>query len=441
MFAIVDVETTGSHASGNSMMEIAVAIHDGEKVVEEFSTLLNPNRYIPRNIRALTGITPEMVEDAPYFADVAEKVHKLLGDHIFVAHNVSFDLSFLQAAFSKFGFLFRPRCLCTVRYARKIRPGLRSYSLANLCKHFDVKNEAAHRALGDTRATAQIFSKLLELDRVNAWRELTKMNKGEFNLPANLPAWQYHKTPQKPGVYYFLDQAEKPLYIGKARNLKKRVASHFSTDKSSSRNQAFKREIYGIQYQLTGSELIAELLEDHEIRHYWPYYNHAQKRPKVKFGVYAFRDQKDRWRLGINKINRHQGFVAQFFSYNQAVEFSLSMADTYNLDRNLCGLPDMFQVGVTDPGEHNENFEEFLQKETLRHENLLLKTPGRKKGESGYIMLQKGQLKGYFFTRMDDPERHWKKILKWVKPLNSSITTDSILRRAKRLAEEQITVG
>ncbi|MDZ7846631.1 MAG: 3'-5' exonuclease [Owenweeksia sp.] len=203
MFAVVDVETTGGHASGHCMTEIAIVIHDGLKVVDQYSTLLNPGRAIPIGIQSLTGISPEMVEKAPFFGQVAQEVHDFLGSHIFVAHNVNFDYAFVKAALADCGIDYKPRRLCSVRFARRIEKGLRSYSLSNLCKHFNVSNEAAHRAWGDASATAQILGYLLEKDTGAQWQQLIKMNSGEFNLPAHLSSQDYHSLPEVPGVYYF----------------------------------------------------------------------------------------------------------------------------------------------------------------------------------------------------------------------------------------------
>ncbi|MGB0980156.1 MAG: exonuclease domain-containing protein, partial [Croceimicrobium sp.] len=241
MFAIVDIETTGSYAKGNGITEIAIYISDGLKVIEKFDTLLNPQKPIPYAIQKLTGINDNMVADAPSFAEKAEEIKALLADHIFVAHNVNFDLGFVQAAFKELGYSYNPRRLCTVRYARKIIPGLRSYSLSSLCRHFGLKNDQAHRAWADTEVTSHILHDLLSKDLAGLWQSMIKLNKGEINLPANLPAQEFHDLPMAAGVYYFYNDKGEILYIGKASRLKSRVASHFSADKSSARSMAFKR--------------------------------------------------------------------------------------------------------------------------------------------------------------------------------------------------------
>ena len=137
LYAIVDLETTGGKATRHRITEIAIALHDGEKVVDRWESLINPEQYIPMGITELTGITQEMVEDAPKFYEVAKKVVEMTEKAIFVAHNVRFDYSFLREEFKRLGYTFSRRQLCTVRLSRKAFPGLRSYSLGKLIKHFD----------------------------------------------------------------------------------------------------------------------------------------------------------------------------------------------------------------------------------------------------------------------------------------------------------------
>jgi len=427
LFAVVDVETTGGHASGHKMTEIAIVIHDGTKVVEEYSTLLNPQQPIPLSIQTLTGISPEMVDDAPLFKEVAEEVHTLLGDHIFVAHNVNFDYAFVRSALAESGIDYNPKRLCSVRYSRKVEKGLPSYSLKNLCKYFGIDNEAAHRAWGDARATAQILGLLLDKDTNGQWQYLVKKNSGEFNLPANLPSEDYHRIPEKPGVYYFYDQGGKPIYIGKARNLRKRVATHFISDKETKRSQAFKREIYHIDFELTGSELLASLLEDHEIRHYWPKYNLAQKNPKKRFGVFAYHNQKGEWCLAANRITGQNGYLAEFFSYHAALNWIFGKVQDYQLNPNLCCFPGTETTGSVEA--HGENFENMLKDLQVLPESFLIKTPGREMDEDGFAYIENGRFAGIGFVSQFQEISKSEEVLGYLKSLNNSVTTQSIIAR------------
>ena len=163
-YAIVDIETTGGNASDSRITEIAIIIHDGENVIERYETLVNPEKEIPIPIFALTGINNEMVANAPIFDDISEKVLEMLTDRVFVAHNVNFDYSFVRHQLEQAGFKWTAKKLCTVRAARRIRPGFPSYSLGKLCNSLDITLENRHRAGGDAAATAILFSRLLVWD-------------------------------------------------------------------------------------------------------------------------------------------------------------------------------------------------------------------------------------------------------------------------------------
>src|SRR5690606_9169313 len=152
-YAIVDIETTGGYAAGSAITEVAIRIHDGLSVVEQYDTLINPQCSIPLPIQAMTGITDDMVADSPTFAEVAATIHSLLQGRLFVAHNVNFDYSLLKHHLQVAGYVLSVPKLCTVRMSRKIRPGLPSYSLGRLCDALGIPISQRHRAGGDADAT------------------------------------------------------------------------------------------------------------------------------------------------------------------------------------------------------------------------------------------------------------------------------------------------
>src|SRR5690606_16548038 len=147
--AIVDIETTGGHASAGSITEVAIFIHDGTQIVQQYETLVNPGMPIARYIQALTGITDEMVEDAPPCGSGAGEIFGLLVDKIFFARNVNFVYSFLVHQLDLCGFELQRKKLCTVRLSRKVFPGLPSYSLGKLCRQLKINLQNRHRGTGD----------------------------------------------------------------------------------------------------------------------------------------------------------------------------------------------------------------------------------------------------------------------------------------------------
>ncbi|CCH03374.1 DNA polymerase III, epsilon subunit [Fibrella aestuarina BUZ 2] len=164
MYCIVDVETTGGVKGPTRLTEIALIRHDGNQIVDEFQTLLNPGHPIPPFISQLTRITDAMVAEAPTFDQVADRVHEITDGAIFVAHNVQFDFGFLQKEMNWLDREFLRRTLCTVRLSRKIIPGLPSYSLGKLCRSLEIPVSARHRAYGDAAATVKLFELLLQHD-------------------------------------------------------------------------------------------------------------------------------------------------------------------------------------------------------------------------------------------------------------------------------------
>ncbi len=156
-YCVVDIETTGGRANNHRITEIGIVKVVGDQVVDRWETLLNPQRHIPRNITQLTGIDNDMVVNAPLFSEIADSLRKFLSDSIFVAHNVNFDYGFIRNEFERIEQPFRMPKLCTVREMRKAKPGLKSYSLANLTEHFGIDMTRHHRAMSDAVAAAELL--------------------------------------------------------------------------------------------------------------------------------------------------------------------------------------------------------------------------------------------------------------------------------------------
>jgi DNA polymerase III subunit epsilon len=314
LYAIVDIETTGSYAAANGITEISIHVFDGDKVTQQFETLINPGQPIPYFIQSMTGITDKMVADAPRFDAVAEQIFNLLQDKIFIAHNVSFDYSFVAAHLKDAGYHLQSQKLCTVRLSRKIFPGFPSYSLGKLCRSLDIQVYDRHRAGGDSEATVKLFKKLLENDKEQHIQKSLKRNSKEWILPPNVPKEHFDKLPYTPGVYFFHNEKGKVVYVGKANNIKYRVNSHFSNNSESRQKQNFMQHVHGISYQPCGTELMACILESAEIKKRWPVFNSSQKRWEDVYGIYQFEDQNGYLRLAIDK-NRKRLTPVYTFHY------------------------------------------------------------------------------------------------------------------------------
>ena len=317
MYAIVDIETTGGYAAANDITEIAIVLHDGQGVTEVYQTLIKPSVPIPYFIQSLTGIHPLMLEDAPGFGEVAGQIHEMLQGRIFVAHNVNFDYSFVKHHLAASGLELNAQKLCTVRLARKVFPSLPSYSLGNLCRHFNIIIENRHRAGGDATATARLFDHILQNNGLVHIRESLKRTSKEQCLPLHLPREQIDSLPYSPGVYYFHNQKGKVIYVVKARNIRYRVSSHFTHNGAGRQRQDFLRNIHSVTYQTCGTELMAFILENIEIRKLWPEYNRALKNFTPVFGLYLYEDRGGYLRLVLEKKKNQ---LRSLYTFNSLIE-------------------------------------------------------------------------------------------------------------------------
>jgi len=406
-FAIVDIETTGGYASGSGITEIAILVHDGKKIIKRYETLVNPLYPIPVYIQALTGISEEMVAESPTFEKIAGQVYNLLKGRIFVAHNVNFDYSFIKHQLESAGYPFTAQKLCTVRLSRKIKPGLSSYSLGKLCDTLQIPLSDRHRAAGDAMATAILFSRLLEWDTEGHSSRMLAKKSREQQLPPNMPYEEFDKLPSCPGVYYFLDRTGKAVYVGKAKNIRKRVSSHFTGHSAQPQRQHFLRSIFSIQYERCGTELMALLLEAVEIKRLWPPFNRAMKRQEPKFALYAYEDQQGYLRLAVDKHRKGSTPIHLFSLYTEAVLLLKKLIHDFELHPAFCGFKAMPQASLTPTQEPETSLEELTPEVyNLRVENALhqltnnlpsfaILDRGREEDEQSCIWVENGSLYGF----------------------------------------------
>lgn len=393
MYAIVDIETTGGHAMAHGITEIAIVLHNGREVEGRFHTMINPQLPIPRYITSLTGITNEMVHDAPLFEDVAEKIYNLLHQRVFVAHNVNFDFSFIKHHLQRAGYDFTARKLCTVRMARKVFPGFASYSLGNICRELQIAIKDRHRAMGDTMATVQLFEKILLSDTSGILIGMLKGRSKEQYLPPHLPAPQIDQLPNSAGVYYFYNQKKKIVYVGKATNLQQRVKSHFSNNDSSKRKQEFLRNIHSVSCKTCSSELAALILESTEIRRLWPQYNRSQKKYHHEYGLYTYEDQNGYLRLFIEKKKKHLSPVYTFNLLHEGQVLLKKMIAEFELNESLCFVDRSGQVKITDNADqYNQKVKKAIQS---LHEQLptFLIADGEDE-TANYFLMERGKFIG-----------------------------------------------
>jgi DNA polymerase-3 subunit epsilon len=428
-YAIVDIETTGGNASGSHITEIAIIIHDGTKIIDRWETLVNPQKEIPLAIFSLTGINNEMVRDAPIFDDISEKVLEMLSDRVFVAHNVNFDYSFIRHQLEQSGFKWTARKLCTVRAARKIKSGLRSYSLGKLCHSLDIPLTNQHRAGGDADATAILFSRLLEWDTEGEIEKMIKKTSQDQRLPPNLPPADFENLPDKPGVYYFHDQTRKVIYVGKAINLKKRVASHFSGHSVKQQRQNFLRDIHGISFEVCATELMALLLECAEIKKLWPAYNRALKRFDPKYGLYEYEARSGYRYLAIGKLSKFQTCTETFNSLHNGIYVLQNLAQQFGIDHRFCKygieghgefLPKVDSINLPEVEQHNQQVQDAIDFLLKQRSTFAILDKGRSPEERSCIWVEKGHFYGMGYIPSDIGFTYPLEIKDYVTPYKSN---------------------
>ncbi|OOG72743.1 exonuclease domain-containing protein [Algoriphagus sp. A40] len=412
-FAIVDIETTGGAPSGGGITEIAVLIHDGEQIVHEFQTLINPGHHVPAYITGLTGIDNSMVRSAPTFQEIADQLWTLLDGRIFVAHSVNFDFGFIREAFLKTGKELNSQKLCTVRLSRKVYPGLGSYSLGRLCESQKIPILARHRAMGDAKATALLFDRMMK-ERQEVIFSSLKKNSGEAFLPPHFPLGKFRQIPESCGVYYMLNAKGKVIYVGKALNIRDRFKGHFSGRDLPHLKQQLKGEVVDLQWQLTGSEVMALLVETLEIKRLWPQFNSALKLPKALWGLFHYQDGSGYHRFQVAKLTKNLRPLETFFSSDEALQFLKSGIENYRLCQKLCGLrkvscevvQDQNCLGACRSGENPDSYnlrvDEFIKLIHESKKDLMLTLPGREDGEKAFCYFEAGMLSRYSFLKREE---------------------------------------
>lgn len=414
-YAIIDVETTGGMARFERITEIAIVVHDGAQVTDTFSTLLNPERSIPWNITQLTGITDEMVAHAPRFFEVAKQIVEMTEGAIFVAHNVSFDYSFIREEFARLGYSFSRKQLCTVRLSRAVFPGLASYSLSNLKRHFGIYAEQSHRALDDTLATVQIFERILAAQEGNnSVKSLVNHGVRESKLPQNITLERLHSAPEACGVYYLHDERGEVIYVGKSLNIRKRLFEHFADQ--TPKGEKLRTGVADFSFEITGSELVALLLESAEIKRLQPPINRALRLRQYTGCIFTYTDQRGYRCLAAgqrSKRNMRQlELVADFPKLTSARAWLDSIARQHQLCGRLCNLDSREHacfhytihqcygacVGEESPEAYNERVADALAVLSRGlHGSFILVENGRHDSEQAVVAVKDGQFAGFGF--------------------------------------------
>lgn len=409
MFAIVDIETCGAKFAYQKgrIIDICILVHDGISVVDKFSTLINPDCRIGSFYTNLSGITNEMVKDAPRFHEVAKDVLQFTEGKIFVAHNVSFDYNFIRDEFTSLGFRFKRDTLCTVKLSRKLLPGKKSYSLGNLCASIGIEIFDRHRAEGDAIATAKLLDILLQLKTQNKEYRTKGLQQIMTTRVENIKKYILDKLPETCGVYYFLNKEGRIIYIGKSVNMYQRAQSHFNSD--SKKSKTMLNELYNVDFVETGSELISLLQESQEIKRHKPMFNRQRKKDVFTHCIRWYENEEGILSLQLIPFQEEETYLVAFTNYASARERLESWIEQYTLCLRYCGLTSDDSIcfhhqikkcnGICVQKEekevYNKRVKQIIQYYTYAASSFMTIERGRSADEKAFCVIENYQFVGY----------------------------------------------
>jgi DNA polymerase-3 subunit epsilon len=408
LYVIIDIETTGGKFNEEGITEIAIYKFDGHEVVDQFISLVNPEREIQPFVVNLTGINSNMLKNAPKFYEIAKRIVEITEGCVLVAHNAQFDNRILTTEFSRLGFDFERETLCTVELAKTLIPDLPSYSLGKLVRSLGIPVTDRHRASGDALATVKLFKLLLSKDVEKTIIQNFLRKEPKLQLEPKLIDI-IAKMPSITGVYYIHNKDGRIIYIGKSKNIKKRINQHFTgTNRKSKKIQL---QVATVTYEATGSELIALLKESHEIKKNKPIFNRALRKTLYSHALYSSIDVNGYINLTIDIADGRKKAITTFSSRQSAKDFLHREVESYALCLKLSGLEktqnSCFKyelkecegacVNEENTALYNNRVTEFIDKYSYKNKNMIIIDKGRDIDERSAILIENGVFSGYGF--------------------------------------------
>lgn len=421
MYAIVDIETTGGKFNEEGITEIAIYQHNGQKVTDQFISLVNPEREIQPFVEKLTGINSKMLRSAPRFFEIAKRILEITESCLIVAHNADFDYRILRTEFKRLGYNFERDSLCTVNLSQQLLPEMESYKLGQLVRSLGIPISDRHRAQGDALATVKLFELLLEKD---SNKEILK---------SQIKALHTHRVPSKylsvieelptaTGVYYLHNAVGDILYIGKSKNIQKRVRAHLMG--SDRKSQKIQEKLHKVNFETTGSELIALLKEQHEIKKNQPRINKDGRYRLYPMGIRIDRTTEYH-QLILEQVRAQREYLAVFKNGRVAKHQMTQWIEKFELCQKHSSLQETDGacfgyknnrckgacVGEESAEHYNQRFESLPPQNHYPHDDFLMVCHGRKDGEYSFIYIENQQYKGYGFYELNHQINSKDKIL------------------------------
>ena len=380
-----------------------------------------------------------MLRSAPKFFEVAKRIIEMTEGCIIVAHNASFDYRILQTEFRRLGFKFHKETLCTVELSKKLLPGHDSYSLGKLVRALGIPMADRHRASGDAMATVKLFKMLLAQDvEKDIVKSLVKTEIKSGMSPKLLDIVE--ALPSKTGIYYIHNEKGDLIYIGKSKNIKKRVNQHFTG--TSNKCKKIQLEVYAVTFEETGSELIALLKESEEIKINKPIYNRSQRKTLFQWALYPVKDENGYLSLLIQKADGRKKEITSYTSLQEGKNSLFKITDQFNLCQKINGLYDTKNacfkykikecdgacIGEVSPEEYNDRVQEFIESNLFENENMVIIDRGRSLQERSAVLIENGIYKGYCFYDLNYQITNIEVLKNIIIPMQNNRDTRNIIQ-------------
>lgn len=448
MYAILDIETTGGKYNEEGITEIAIYKFDGHKVVDQFISLVNPEKEIQPFVVNLTGINSKMLKNAPKFYEVAKRIIEITEDCIIVAHNAQFDNRILRTEFNRLGYDYKRKSLCTVELSKDLIPDQPSYNLGKLTKSLGIPMSNRHRASGDALATVELFKILLAKDSQKKIIQESITQEPKYQMEPNLKHI-IEDLPTVTGVYYIHDEQGRIIYIGKSKNIKNRINQHFTN--TSRKSKKIQNQVAAVTFEKTGSELLALLKESEEIKKTKPIHNRALRRTIFTHGLYSSEDEHGYLNLTVEKIESDKTPITTFNTRQSSKTFMFKAVEEFNLCQKLSGLyktsSSCFNYKLNEcrgacvneePSDYyNERVNEMIDKYSYRSKSILIIDKGRDIDEKSVVLIKEGIFKGMGYFKLNHQLNNLEILESLITPMehnrDSQHIIQSYLRKNKKL--------
>ena len=439
MYAVVDVETTGGKYGEEGITEIAIYQYDGHELTDQLISLINPERPIQPFVENLTGINQRMLRNAPKFYELAKRIVEITTDCVLVAHNASFDYRMLQTEFDRLGFDFERKTLCTVELSKKLIPDVESYKLGKLVRSLGIPLSDRHRAAGDARATLELLKILLHKDgEKHIVKNLIKAHSNSKKPKHLLKLLQ--TVPATMGVYYLHNAKGDVIYIGKSKNMKRRVNQHFSS--SGKKQLRIQLETDSISVEETGSELVALLKELDEIKLHKPKHNRMYKSSFIKFGLSLAQNQNDYQVLRLVHASPEDEYLTTFKNLNRARAVLFHYAEKYSLCLQLLSLDKKEGscslhlkqeclgacVGEETAESYNQRVQQLISDIEFSHPEMVIVDRGRNPEEQSVILIENKKLVGFGYINLSHQITHLEVLKNIIYPMKDSREARHIIK-------------